>query len=197
VKSRMDLTSMIRKEYATPVAVPKFSVCSLITLQGLIYSGFGATGGQLAHDLKVAEYEGQTVLTYYQGNDRQGGNRGHGVIMDQNYKTVASVQSGLGRAPADVHEFTVLPGGTALMTIFQPTPYDLTSFGVNQPIGWVINGIFQEIDIRTGQVLFEWRSLDHVSLNETYNYLASNADAGFGNTTAQAWDYLFVYLHPP
>jgi hypothetical protein len=116
--------------------------------------------------------------------------------MDQHYRTIVSVQSGQGRAPADVHEFTVLPGGTALMTIFQPTPYDLTSFGVNQPIGWVIDGIFQEIDIATGEVLFQWRALDHVPFNETYNLLGSNADAGFGNTTAQAWDYLFVSLIP-
>lgn len=115
--------------------------------------------------------------------------------MNQQYQTIASVQSGLGRAPSDVHEFTVLPGGTALMTIFQPRPYDLTSFGVSQPIGWVIDGVFQEVDIRTGEVLFEWRSLDHVSLNETYNYIGSNADAGLGNTTAQGWDYLSVSLH--
>jgi hypothetical protein len=156
----------------------------------LVYSGYGSTGGQLAHNLKVAEYKGQPVLTYFQGNDRQGGNRGHGVIMDQHYNTIASVESGLGRASSDVHEFTVLPSGTALMTIYQPRAYDLTAFGVNQAIGWVIDGVFQEVDIDTGKVLFEWRSLDHVPLNETYNMLGSNADAGFGNTTALAWDYL-------
>ena len=159
-------------------------------MQNLVYSGYGATGGQLAHDLKLAEYKGKPVLTYFQGNDRQGGNRGHGVIMDSRYKTIASVQSGLGRAPMDVHEFTVLPNGTALTTIFQPTPYDLTGFGLSQSIGWVVQGIFQEIDIHTGDVVFEWRSLDHVPLNETYNWIGSNSDAGLGNTTAQSWDYL-------
>jgi Arylsulfotransferase (ASST) len=110
--------------------------------------------------------------------------------MDDRYHTIASVSPGLGRTGSDVHEFTVLPGGTALTTIFQPTPYDLTSFGVKQSIGWVIDGIFQEINIQTGEVLFEWRSLDHVPLNETYNLLGSNSDAGTGNTTALAWDYL-------
>jgi hypothetical protein len=110
--------------------------------------------------------------------------------MNNRYQTIGTVAPGLGRTSADVHEFTVLPGGTALTTIFQPTPYDLTSYGVNQPIGWVINGIFQEIDIQTGEVRFEWRSLDHVGLNETYNLLGSNSDAGTGNTTALAWDYL-------
>ncbi len=76
------------------------------------------------------------------------------MIMDDRYHTIASVSPGLGRTSSDVHEFTVLPDGTALTTIFQPTPYDLTSFGVKQAIGWVINGIFQEIDIQTGEVLF-------------------------------------------
>jgi len=110
--------------------------------------------------------------------------------MDNSYSTVLTVQSGLGRAPSDVHEFSVLPGGTALTTIFQPTPYDLTSFGVQQPIGWVVQGIFQEIDIWTGDVLFEWRSLDHVPLDQTYNPIGNNPEAGYGNTTALAWDYL-------
>ena len=29
-------------------------------------------------------------------------------------------------------------------------------------------GIVQELDIETGEVLFEWRSIDHVALDETY-----------------------------
>jgi hypothetical protein len=32
----------------------------------------------------------------------------------------------------------------------------------------VLDGIAQEVDISTGEVLFEWHSLDHVSLEETY-----------------------------
>jgi Arylsulfotransferase (ASST) len=31
-----------------------------------------------------------------------------------------------------------------------------------------IQGIVQELDIQTGEVLFEWRSIDHVALEETY-----------------------------
>jgi hypothetical protein len=31
-----------------------------------------------------------------------------------------------------------------------------------------IQGIVQELDINTGEVLFEWRSIDHVGLDETY-----------------------------
>jgi hypothetical protein len=32
----------------------------------------------------------------------------------------------------------------------------------------VLDGIAQEIDIETGEVLFEWHSLDHVGLDESY-----------------------------
>jgi hypothetical protein len=31
-----------------------------------------------------------------------------------------------------------------------------------------IQGIVQELDIQSGEVLFEWRSIDHVALEETY-----------------------------
>jgi hypothetical protein len=61
--------------------------------------------------------------------------------------------------PNDIHEFTVLPGNTAITTVFEPVQYNLSAYGVSQPVGWVLEGIFQEIDIQTSEVLFEWRPL--------------------------------------
>jgi hypothetical protein len=131
-------------------------------------------------------------MTYYTGNEERGGNRGHGVISDKNYQTVQTVQSGLGRAPSDVHEFTVINGGkSALNTIYQPSRFDLSSFGLQQPYGWVVEGIFQEIDVESGEILFEWRSLDHVETQPamTYNTYGSNGTAN-GSSAANIWDYL-------
>ena len=108
--------------------------------------------------------------------------------MDSTYSVVTSVQPGLGKTGTDVHEFTVLPDGTALTTIFQPTQYDLSAYGVLQPVGWVLQGIFQEIDIQTGEVLFEWQSIEHVDPSESYNYI--NVTAGDGANATFAWDYL-------
>ena len=158
-------------------------------LQSLIYSGYGSAGPVLVADVKVDEYRGKPAMTFYSGNDKQSGNRGHGVIMNENYETVASVQTGNGRASADIHEFSILPGGTALTTIFQPTQYDLTSYGVEQPVGWVTQGIFQEIDIDTGDVVFEWKSLDHTTPAESYNSIGLSS-AGDGITQGSGWDYL-------
>ena len=133
-------------------------------------------------------------MSYYSGNDQTGGNRGHGIIMDSHYHTVQTVSSGFGRAPNDVHEFTVINGGsTAITTVFQPTQYDLASYGLvqpaDQPWGWVVEGIFQEIDIATGKVLFEWRSLDHTTPAQSYND-RSSAGAGNGSSLSTIWDYL-------
>lgn len=157
-----------------------------------MYSGYGSTGASYAHNLKIADYNGSPHMTYYTGNEERGGNRGHGVIADQSYQTVKAVTSGLGRAPSDVHEFTVINGGkTALITIYQPSRYDLFSFGLLQPYGWVVEGVFQEIDVESGEVLFEWRSLDHAETLPplTYNTYGSNGTAN-GSSPSAIWDYL-------
>ena len=89
-------------------------------VQNLVYSGFGHVGGASTHDIKLTTYKGQPHLSFYNGKDLIGGGRGHGIIMDSTYRIVATVQSGNGRAPNDIHEFTVLPGGTAITTVFEP-----------------------------------------------------------------------------
>jgi hypothetical protein len=61
----------------------------------------------------------------------------------------------------------VSPQDTALITIYNAVPHDLTSVGGREDsVAW--QGIVQELDIQTGEVLFEWRSIDHVALEETY-----------------------------
>lgn len=53
--------------------------------------------------------------------------------------------------------------------------------------GWLYDGLFQEIDIATGELLFEWRVSDHVPLNVTYETLATQ---GYERNTA--FDYFHI-----
>jgi hypothetical protein len=46
-------------------------------------------------------------------------------------------------------------------------PQDLTPVGGSKD-SVAMQGIVQELDIETGEVLFEWHSIDHVDLEETY-----------------------------
>jgi hypothetical protein len=63
--------------------------------------------------------------------------------------------------------FLITPHGTALLTIYGPVPRNPSPLGGPKD-GMVLEGIAQEVDIATGEVLFEWHSLDHVALEESY-----------------------------
>lgn len=71
----------------------------LTIVQNLVYSGFGHVGGASTHDIRLTTYKGQPHPSFYNGQGLIGGGRGHGIIMDSIYHTVATVQSGNRRAP--------------------------------------------------------------------------------------------------
>jgi Arylsulfotransferase (ASST) len=119
--------------------------------------------GQSATDVAVQNYEGQPVLTFWQGTITSGHGDGEGVILNRSYQTVATVHAGNGYQ-ADLHEFVITPQGTALITAYQPVKANLTSIG-GPADGTVLDSIVQEVDIRTGQVLWEWHALGHVPLS--------------------------------
>jgi hypothetical protein len=122
----------------------------------------------------------------------EGYTRGYHTILDDTYKETTTVQSGNGALPSDLHEMRVIDGKTALITIYQTGPYNLSAYGVGPGNGWVIDGVFQEVDIKTGNVLFEWKSLDHVPLSATLTTLRLDGVVGDGLTNGSAWDYFHI-----
>jgi hypothetical protein len=111
---------------------------------------------------------GKPVLTWWEGAITSTGiGMGEGVILDETYRTVARVQAGNG-FQADVHEFLLTPRGTALVTIFNTVRADLSAVG-GPSSGNVLDSIIQEVDVKSGRVLFEWHSLDHVPITDTYS----------------------------
>jgi hypothetical protein len=89
------------------------------------------------------------------------------VILDSSYRQIARVRAARGRH-IDLHEFLLTPQGTALVTCFpEYVPADLSSVGGPRQ-GHLYDSIIQEIDIRTGRLIMEWRGRDHVALSESY-----------------------------
>ena len=112
-----------------------------------------------AMNLQVQTYRGRPVLTW-------GEIPSDYVIFDSSYREIKRFRAGNGYN-GDHHEFLIGPQDTALITIYNPVPWDLSSVG--GPKGGVAwQGIVQELDIETGEVLFEWRGLEHVAVDETY-----------------------------
>ena len=120
---------------------------------------------QQATDFRVQRYHGEPVLTWWQGSGFGGVASGVDYIADGSYRVIATVHAGNG-LDADGHEFALTPQGTALITIYHEVPYDLSSVGGPKDGGR--RRVVQEIDVETGRVLFEWHSLDHVPLGESY-----------------------------
>jgi len=120
-------------------------------------------------------YKGHPVLTWWEGKiSNIGTGQGEGVIVDSAYKEIARVRAGNGFA-ADVHEFLITPENTALITIYDPKTIDLTPVG-GAAAHPTLDSIVQEIDIASGKVLFEWHSLDHVAIADSWSPILSPFD---------------------
>jgi hypothetical protein len=124
--------------------------------------------GSWASNVRRQYYRGQPVLTWWEGRmTREGFGRGEGVIFDSSYREIARVRAGNGRQ-MDMHEFLLTPQGTALFVCYpESIPADLSSIG-GPSSGSARQSVIQEVDVRSGRVLLEWRSLEHVSLDESY-----------------------------
>ena len=137
---------------------------------------FHPTPHKAATNFRVAIYRGEPVLTWWEGKTQHGLGDGDHVIFDRSYREVARFPAGAGLA-ADLHEFIVTPEGTALVAAWDIQRLDLSKSGHGSK--QVVEGVVQELEIPTARVLFEWRSLEHVPVAETY--------AGVGN--------LYDYFH--
>jgi len=134
---------------------------------GLIWFKALSPVGTRAAALRVQQYEGKPVLTWWQDPLIAGGSKKAGeVIANSSYQTIAVVRAGNGYQP-DLHEFQITPQGTGLITVYDAIDCDLSAIGGPRE-GAVADTLVQEIDLKTGLVMYEWHSLDHVPLRSSY-----------------------------
>ena len=125
-------------------------------------------GRDYVQNALVQTYEGEPVLTWWEGVDRWSWGHGDVVIADSSYREIhrVSAAGGLAEDGADFHEFRITDDDTMLWVAYVPTPADLSEIGGPQD-GWVLDGVVQEVDIASGELLFEWSALDHVPVTDT------------------------------
>ena len=126
---------------------------------------FRNLGSEVANNLAVQHYQGKPVLTWWQGTTI--GGRAEDVIANTAYQTVAVVRAVGAGYQADTHEFQITPQGTALIDVVVPVKADLSHLGGGAN-GIVDDCVIQEIDIRTGKLLWHWDALQHVPLAASY-----------------------------
>jgi hypothetical protein len=83
---------------------------------------------------------------------------------------------------ADLHEIQITPEGTAWIDVFDPIHMNLSAaHGASN--GVITDGIVQQIDIKTGLVMWEWHALGHIPAAESNNPPPSSS---------YPWDYVHI-----
>lgn len=119
----------------------------------------------VARNVEVQRYGGQWVITFWQGYGHAFG-VGRDVVLNHAYQTIAVVRAGNGFT-ADTHSFQITPQGTALIAAYAAVPADLSSIGGPRK-GTLVDSAVQEIDMATGQVLWQWDAQQHLHLSDSY-----------------------------
>jgi hypothetical protein len=170
-----------RVSVTTPAADPGLGDIFMTPVEGFVQPGAmivnpigqmiwfsPAPAGLQDADLRVQSYLDQPVLTYWQGRIALGhGVNGVGVIDNTSYHQIAQVKAGNGLS-MDLHEFDLEPNGIALITVYEPIYVNLHDYG-GLANGIIEDCVVQEIDVRTGLVMFEWHAYGHVPLSNAYS----------------------------
>jgi hypothetical protein len=163
--------------FITPQQGPTQNGVMILNGQGALVWFQPIKPPDIAADLRVQRYQGKSVLTWWQGYSGAGVGAGEDVIYDSSYRQLAVVRAGNGLT-ADLHEFRLSSQDTALITAYYPVFWDASALhGAKQQV--VLDSVVQEIDIKTGLVLYQWDSLDHVPLRDTYEAVPTTAGGPF------------------
>jgi hypothetical protein len=119
----------------------------------------------LPFNFRVQTYKGNPVLTWFEGFNAGGvgyATSGHGVIANSSYQQIATVSAS--GYQIDLHELLLTSDGesedTALVTAYQP--------GVAGPDGPLIVSHLLEVDIASGEPIFNWACYPAVPPSESY-----------------------------
>ncbi|TIB99773.1 hypothetical protein E3Q18_01398 [Wallemia mellicola] len=160
----------------------------------LVWSGFASYYSGWLANFQKAEYQGQDVLLAFEGKHNSAHGHGHGLlkVLDKSYNHITSIKAGHAKL-IDKHEGQLIHDGkSALFQIYHPVPRDLSSFNGGDPQReWIVDSQFQEVDTRSGEVIFEWKSLDHVPPSHS-NITLTSGQAGNGIGSVEAWDYFHI-----
>jgi Arylsulfotransferase (ASST) len=134
-----------------------------------------------AVDFRAQRYMGKPVLTWWQGTvavaPRQTniptGSPEPGArfyVYDDHYRRLKTIAAA-GNCPqitcwtADLHEVLLTSGGNALFIVAKTVPMNLTPYG-GPANGALEDSAVQEVDPKTGRLIFQWDMLQHVPLSE-------------------------------
>ncbi|KAF3761816.1 hypothetical protein M406DRAFT_228295, partial [Cryphonectria parasitica EP155] len=154
---------------------------------------FGEDGQDIT-DFKIQTYKENLYITFWAGSDGAEHQYGMGsyYMLDETYKVVKTVKAVETRGQdlkGDLHDFLITSQDTALLTVYHRQPADLSALGGPQD-GWILDSIFQEVDMETGELLFEWRASEHIPVEDGMRTYMKSSD--HGRDPGAGFDYFHI-----
>lgn len=112
---------------------------------------------------------------------------GVAMVLDSSYQPVWSIGTEELGERIDMHEFNILENGNALIGMKkfrEPLASENPVFKGTEWKGKIMDCIFTELNLETGERVFNWTAAEHIPLNETSN---SPPEHGAKETF---WDWL-------
>src|SRR4051812_14593115 len=148
---------------------------TILDAEGRVVWFHQLTPKRTAINLQAQTYLGKPVLTWGQRpplehpNDLYTGSAHtvYNVIADESYRIIGRVRAHGRGINTDLHEFQITRGNTALVLGFRTVGRDLRRYGGPEHSA-ILDNVIQEIDIKTGRVLFEWSAARKLSPRASY-----------------------------
>ncbi|KAI4202183.1 MAG: hypothetical protein LQ346_002035 [Caloplaca aetnensis] len=180
--------------YLAPNNVPGAGPYVFSLSGNTIFNGAGKLSPGAIYDFQPCSYNKTGHLCLWTGAVTSGYGTGDALVLNEHLVLEQTVQN------VDLHEFNIKQSlnssngqvtDTALLTVYTPVRRDLSAFGVpyEDDQGWVIDCHLRAVDLGSGKVVFDWSSLDHVPLSESYVLPTGSIN---GLTQRFAWDYFHL-----
>lgn len=123
----------------------------------------------LVTNFQMQEYKGEKFLTFWAGHKEGAKGKGAMYMLNSRYEIAHKLQAVGEGLYGDLHEFQLTNEGTALITVYNDTILDMRDFGFFRgEHGWATDCLFQEIDIETNELLFQWVASENVRPADTH-----------------------------
>lgn len=160
----------------------------IVTPSGHVVWSRTASSGDEFSNLRMQQYDGQSVLTFAEHGaangtlGASGNDTGADYILSKDYEQIAVIKPSDGLT-FDPHEFWISPQNTAWITADETKTVDLSSMGLSASEK-VTESVVEEIDIKTGKLLFRWDSENHAPYSDSLKPAPAKANT--------AWDWFHV-----
>src|SRR3954453_42651 len=121
-------------------------------------------------NLQVQHYQGNTVLTYWDGVVQNTGEMaGTWHVLNDRYKQIATV-AGTNGWDLSGHEFLITKDGHVLITGYRHVPHtDLTGAGGGSDQTLLDSGVLEyDISSGKGKLVKVWSAADHIPISDSY-----------------------------